>query len=547
MAFLLMMHGIGESAYAGPVLHEFVPPPGSDEPADLYPGGSSSAIRTDEEVLPRPSAAGEAGSEERVLGQGATADRSTQVSLDRTTTHDGVLSYTAEFNPSVVPFKRMAAYDQVTAEFSLVVADKTLRDVPLSPTPKPPDHDAFWGSFLLDLKAGRPQPLPSVAPEARLVSYTTHPQGYKLQFMRDSADNYWVRSSRSGRLRLVILTDAPRTYFSPRIPAGVGAGSLPESLRPRLPAQVQTAAARVLQHIKVRADDALAVQLDRLVAYFRSFKPGELTSRTGSIYLDIALGQRGVCRHRALAFAITAQALGIPARYVHNEAHAFAEVRVPRMGWARIDLGGASSELRVRNAAERAVHRPGPDPFPRPASFGGSYTSGGGRLSGLDAAQRRSLVDHGARRQMLRPLSGTGREEASRSGERAGSDAATVGAARPVQTLSLERGGDAPHAAPPPRRATQLLLSSPARVVFRGDPLLVSGQALHAGGGIEGLTVEILLSRDGATGYPVGTLVSGPDGHFRGQLTVPRGVEVGEYKIYAETPGNEVFDGSRSR
>jgi transglutaminase-like putative cysteine protease len=41
--------------------------------------------------------------------------------------------------------------------------------------------------------------------------------------------------------------------------------------------------------------------------------------------LDLARGKRGVCRHRAYAFVIVAQALGIPARFVQNEAHAWVE------------------------------------------------------------------------------------------------------------------------------------------------------------------------------------------------------------------------------
>ena len=36
--------------------------------------------------------------------------------------------------------------------------------------------------------------------------------------------------------------------------------------------------------------------------------------------VDLALSKKGVCRHRAYAFTITAQGLGIPARMVMNEA-----------------------------------------------------------------------------------------------------------------------------------------------------------------------------------------------------------------------------------
>ena len=57
------------------------------------------------------------------------------------------------------------------------------------------------------------------------------------------------------------------------------------------------------------------------------------------VYLDLALSQRGVCRHRAFAFLVTALHLGIPTRMVVNEAHAWVEVSDGTL-WHRIDLGG---------------------------------------------------------------------------------------------------------------------------------------------------------------------------------------------------------------
>src|SRR5262249_50796144 len=109
---------------------------------------------------------------------------------------------------------------------------------------------------------------------------------------------------------------------------------------------------------------------------------------TGDVYLDLAYSKRGVCRHRAFAFVLTANAAGIPARYVTNEAHAFVEVRVPDRGWIRIDLGGAASELEVANASEKAIYRPrAPDPSPRPERYGESYTRLRGDVRGLTRDQ----------------------------------------------------------------------------------------------------------------------------------------------------------------
>src|SRR5437016_1903843 len=80
-------------------------------------------------------------------------------------------------------------------------------------------------------------------------------------------------------------------------------------------------------------------------------------------------------RHRAFAFLVSALAAGIPARYLSNEAHAWAEVWAPQKGWMRVDLGGAAVELDVANASDKTIHRPrGKDPFPKPRAYAEGYT-----------------------------------------------------------------------------------------------------------------------------------------------------------------------------
>ncbi len=90
-------------------------------------------------------------------------------------------------------------------------------------------------------------------------------------------------------------------------------------------------------------------------------------------------------------------------------------------------------------------------------------------------------------------------------------------------------------------------LRSPAQVVYRGEPLKVSGRVLDGERGVAGLQVDVLLSRDGKVGYPVGSLVSDGQGRFTGDLSVPHDVEVGSYRVYAETPGDSRFSSARSR
>ena len=93
-----------------------------------------------------------------------------------------------------------------------------------------------------------------------------------------------------------------------------------------------------------------------------------------------------------------------------------------------------------------------------------------------------------------------------------------------------------------------MALRSPSQVVvYRGESLTVSGQILHEQRGVPGLQVDILLSRDGKVGYPVGSLVSDGQGRFTGSLAVPRDVEVGSYRVFAETPGDSRYSSARSR
>ena len=536
----------GTAARGEIVLHEYVPPVGQPSTSTAMP----SEIRVDDRTLPRPSGQPGPGASERVV----EPDRTTRIDPDRTTTHDGTLRYRAQFNPSVVPFKRMTAMDAVGPQYSLHVRDRSLQPVRVLKVPPSPDRDLFWGSLALSGR-GRPLPIPSVAPEARILSYTTTPPSVEVGFFRDSADNFWVKTGHRGPLRLVFLTDAPRRYFSPRVPPMVTVGEVPRAMRPRLPAAVQSAAQRVIQQVGVDRRASLMRQLDRLVAYFRNFRAGALPRITGDTYLDIALSQRGVCRHRSFAFVITAHALGIPARYVQNEAHAFTEVFVPRMGWARVDLGGASNELQVLDASEKAVHAPGPDPFPSPSSFATNYSRLNRNVTGVRPAQR-------LRRSTYRvALDSYDRSGATSGGATSGGAAAgtpsgpTTGdvadsptTATPGEEAGDEVGDDAPEPAPPRRQPTQISVFTSARSVFRGEQVAVWGRVTTAQGqGASGLRVELFLSQDGRVSDALlGATVTGEDGRFTTTLAVPV-VKVGQYRVFAATAGDGAHEASISR
>ncbi|MCC6748765.1 MAG: hypothetical protein IT371_13985 [Deltaproteobacteria bacterium] len=553
-------------ASAEPIAHEYVAPPGQAGPPSWPREGKlPEYLQLEDTRLPRPEASAPSSPGQPIHGAG---DRSTQARPDRTTTHDGTLRYPEEFNPSVVPFKRVAAFDRVEADDRLRVADPRLHPLPLARRPTPPDREAFWGHVLLRARRGEAVPLPSVSAEAQIVSYQASPPSV-VQFFRDGADNLWARADHDGLLKLVFVTDAPRHYFAPELPLGVTAAQVPSTLRPSLPAQVAKRAARVLKHLGVSASAPLAEQLDRLVAYFRNFTPGPLPRLTGDTYLDLALSQKGVCRHRSFAFVVTTQALGIPARYVQNEAHVFTEVFVPRLGWIRIDLGGASSALEISGADGKVMHRPGPDPFPRPSSYQGGYSQLLGRVTGLSPSQRAAAAA-GPRRTSLRSFSrpnGAPSNGAGAAGGAAGSAPGAEGseAAGSERERKPSAGGADPEAvgafpgasgaaepgapgAPPGRVATQITAHCNLDRAQRGERVRVSGRVLAGGRGAAGLRVEIYLSRDGQSAEAqLGATVTGPDGSYLLEAPVPLSVPAGAYRVFAATPGDTRHAPSLSR
>ena len=137
----------------------------------------------------------------------------------------------------------------------------------------------------------------------------------------------------------------------------------------------------------MRPRDAIA----KLVDYFRGFTDSaETPAPRGSVYLDLALSKKGVCRHRAFAFLITAQSLGIPARLVENEAHAWVEIHDGTL-WRRIDLGGAG--LLPASASESAR----PAPAVRGAARGVPVAASGRPRGRHDLGRRLGQRDGGQR------------------------------------------------------------------------------------------------------------------------------------------------------
>ncbi|MEZ4269191.1 MAG: transglutaminase domain-containing protein [Myxococcota bacterium] len=447
---------------------------------------------------------------------------------DRDTEKEGTLGYHAVFDPSVVPFKRNRALDTVASDGSLALGPQRFEIVRPTGNHGSQDHEVFWGSVLVEGRPGEDIPLPSVAPSARILSYETTPKT-AVTFVRDQADNFYIRTTAPGRFRLIFLTDAPSSYFGRSVPLGHTVRDIPPELRPRPHADYAARARKVAARLGLEASAPYDQLLGALVKHFRDFEPGDPPPESDDIYTDLALGKRGICRHRAYGFVVTAHGLGIPARYVFNEAHVFVEVWVPGRdaGWMRVDLGGGAERLVIQGTEDKLRHHPrGRDPFERPEPFAralaeGQSSAGATHVEGLPPVRRAERSAPSAARGTAKPLSG--------------------GALLPPPVSRRQERPDL--------RATRTSLELSDALVFRGDALEASGRVLDAAGRPVTIgSVQVLLM-DGPGGRALGLLALttvDASGRYSARFQVPADQRPGGYEVIAEFLGADPYAASRS-
>jgi hypothetical protein len=500
-------------------------------------GANPAAINAGDKMLPAPRLdAPSQTAGEPVLGtNGFAADRETMMRPDENTGTDSTLHYVSVFNPDVLPFKRMSALDRADGDQTLHVAHTALTELAVGGTTDARTRDRFWGDVLVQLSPGRDVPLPSVAPDMRILSYETKPP-IALHFSKDGADNFFVRSDEghaTGIVRLVFLADADARYFAPALPprryriADVAAHAPPE-LRVPLPADLQRDAERTLQILGLDRDMALSVAFNTLVGYFRGFQPGTIQHPTGDTYRDLCDTKAGVCRHRAFAFMITANALGIPTRFVSNEAHAFVEVWFPERDWQRIDLGGAALRMDVTGADDKTLHRPrADDPFAKPPEYKNSYTKLEGEIKGLTSHQ---LADKHRGLDQAPPSgavdSGTG------SGDRISPD----------QTL--------PAIAQDPKKPTPSLQITIADAsAYRGATVHVEGIVRASGKPLPDHSVRVFIAPSGAShthAIVLGLATTRADGTFSVDLPVPANASLATYDLLLASDEDAYYNAALS-
>jgi hypothetical protein len=360
-----------------------------------------------------------------------------------------------------------------------------------------------------------------VSPESHILSVQTEPR-VPLQFERDESGNYFARAMPGSPavVRVAFLTDAPVGYFNRDLPeVGLPVGARAAEVPP-MPAAVRENALLFAAELGLTPRSGYTQALEVLVHHFRSFRSANEAFGDGQdIFLDLARGMLGVCRHRAYAFTITALALGIPTHFVMNEAHAWVEVRLPAGDWLRIDLGGAPVGVRAENVQDAPRYEPrAPDPLPQPPTYRAALARAFGPTEGADGASPASPSGDVS--------SGQDGTDASNPSNPSDSAAASTGSSTtPGAARATERSG----------LRVELTAASPE--VLRGRALDVAGRIVDDQGRAVGrMRVEVLLSGRGER--LLGVAVTDAQGHFFGGFGVPPDLAVGDYRLVVRTPGD---------
>jgi hypothetical protein len=513
---------LGVPVQAEPVLHEyFEPDPGEDlELGATRRGGSvAAAIETESGLVSAPSDKRQRTSSTPSYGGTSTPNSSdASYRIDRDTTRPSLVSYDDPFTPPITPFKRLFAYDAVDKHSEFVVKRNTLTRMEVGGDPRL-GEDSFYADMFVDLSADMPVRIPSVGPGTRILAAELEPE-VPFEILHDGVDNWYIKAKQRERARLVMQLSIERAVF------GSPFGDVTwQALAPQLtalPKPLQVQAESVLDTLGLSQTLSPREAVTRAVAHFRSFAPSSelpLARTAQALYAELALSKKGVCRHRAYAFAITTLALGIPTRLVRNEAHAWVEVYDGKR-WHRIDLGGAAGDLDSVEDSGVAPYRAPSDPFPWPE----------GSASGLGLANEARSARQG------NPTGGDpSQSDPARTGTPGG----------PPSGSSSAHPGAAPNATSGPPSTTKglpkasLTLKAEDASVHRGHRFRLSGSVSAEGESCGASRVDVTLTGHAGKRIPIGALASNGEGQFAGSVTVPLSISVGDYQLRVSTPGTQ--------
>lgn len=510
------------------VLHEPVPADPREDVALSVPldGELPAAIDTPQGLVTAPDPARPLGTGASPYGPAPSANTSdSSFRPDRDTRRPNELPYDDPFSPSTAPFKRLSAFDTVDAPYTLSVRDPRSVLLPISPLP-PTDasEERFYADMVVDLVAGTKVRIPSVGPGTRVLHARAGigTEDVRFYLYRDGAENWFIEGERSTRARVVMELAIARSAFGGEFGNPTWADLAPV---PALPPNVDRAADEVSTHIGVSRKKSPHDTVTQLVKYFRSFTDSdEPPPSSRDIYLDLALSKKGVCRHRAFAFMVTARHLGIPTRMIVNEAHAWVEVHDGKM-FRRIDLGGAGRTLHDP-LSSNVPYEPPPDPF--------DWPEGGGRGEDLGRTAP-PAGDAGAGTGSGNGGSGSGSGGAGSGGT--GSSGAGSGGAGSRNDATEAPTGAAESRVPDDRPGSRVTMTMVSTSAHRGAPLQIRGEVSADGDVCGHVAVKVVL-RSRAGEIVIGQLATDERGAYDGSIVVPSAVPLGDYEVHASTAGD---------
>jgi hypothetical protein len=514
----------------GPVLHEQIPADPREDVALAVSldGELPAAINTPRGLVSAPDPAKPIGAGESPYGASPRGDVPDQsFRPDRDTHRPDTLPYDDPFSPSTAPFKRLSAFDMVDASYTLSVRDGHQAPMAVQ-TSSAPDtsEEVFYADMVIDLAAGVKVRIPSVGPGARVLKARAGvgTQDVHFQLYRDGAENWFIEADSTTRARLVMEIAAPRTAFG----GDFGNPTWAElGIVAPLPPNVARAAAIVSNKLGVSRQKSPREDVTKLVAWFRAFaESDESPTGSGDIYIDLALSKKGVCRHRAFAFLVTALSLGIPTRMVVNEAHAWVEVFDGRQ-WRRIDLGGAGRTLHDP-LSQNVPYEPPADPFAWPqGSTRGDDLADRARKPGTSSAPAGSSSAGTSTTAPGGSSSSSSFDPNAPPGDGSGGGASSSGSGK----------GNANERDDRPTALVTLVLQGPD--AHRGAPLKVRGTIAADGEPCGHVPVDIVLRARGKPDVSIGVLATDERGNYDGALVLPPTVPLGEYDVAARTLGDQ--------
>lgn len=487
--------------------------------------------------------------------QGGLDPLSAQNKLDDNTDRVDELDYYSSFDPSVIPFKRLVSQNVVrytSGQYVFAVDPRNTTNVPIVNKEPQSTEDVFWGTFLVKAAPGVSLPIASVAPNQRILEAQTEPPA-DVEISRDAAGNYSMIVNTQGLTRVNLKIAVPRSYFIGDFEP-TSWSRLDRSMVIDLPDEAQRQAWRVLSYMNLSRADKPHRVLMELIGYFRAFEgrsfPQDL--RGDDLYYSIASNKIGVCRHRSFAFVITASAIGIPTRYVYNEAHAFVEVHWPGVGWRRVDLGGAAQDVLMRSQNDGRVHDTGaPDQLPQPEAYvqemdrmaqqeeqrrdnaGTGTGTGNGDNGGLDFEDGpMNTIDNG-------------QGDPSNTGDPGDpSDGTDDGQGSPGS--DEEKFFDGDDYAKDERTPSTIMLVDPPAQLERGGTFTLTGKlATLTDVALGQKKVRVMLSphqsRSSRQSRTLGEVTTDINGNFSAELRVPMDLSIGRWSLTAVFDGDDEY------